>query len=120
MLNSIFVGRVPMAIAVIVASVLPIWLLEFRPSDASLVEGPIEQAVPVEQAASVEQAVPPAPPEVTGPVPINRKIRISRGADRFEERVEADTHRAFGLCGRGTGRDKSEHPQHQPCDRTGG
>lgn len=99
MLNSVFVGRVPMAILVIAASVAPIWLLDFRPSDASLVEGPIEQAAPIEQAvpaklaAPVEQAVPPAPPEITGPIPIDRKIRIGRGDTLMGLLIEAGVER---------------------------
>ena len=84
-----------MAIVVIVASVLPIWLLDFRPSDASLVEGPIEleHSTPVIAAAPVEQAVPPAPPEATGPIPINRKIRISRGDTLMGLMIEAGVER---------------------------
>ena len=98
MLNSVFFGRVPTAIAVIAASVLPIWLLDFRPSDASLVEGPIEleHSAPVKQAAPVEQAVPPAPPtppEVASPIPVNRKIRISRGDTLMGLMIEAGVER---------------------------
>ena len=84
-----------MAIAVIAASVLPIWLLDFRPSDASLVEGPVvlEHSAPVIEAAPVEQAVPPAPPEAAGPIPIDRKIRISRGDTLMGLMIEAGVER---------------------------
>ena len=93
MLNSVFVGRVPLAIAVIAASVLPIWLLDFRPSDASLIEGPVERVAAIEHSAPVEQAVPPAPPEITGPIPIDRKIRIGRGDTLMGLMIEAGVER---------------------------